>query len=249
MRISIVGGDARMAHAAQALAAAGHEVSLSAHGEVLLSPEAVAEAEGIMLPHPLTRDGVHLNAPLSPLSVPLSALFSILPEGVPLFVGETGGALAGFSGRCPLFSYKDDEVFLEQNARITAEGAISLLMQRLPTALCDTPCLILGSGRLARALSSLLAGFGAPFSVFARNTAPLPVGVRPLPLCTLPAEIGKFPLLINTVPVRLLDAPLLRRAQRGALLLELAACEGVVDSDAASAAGITLLSAPGLPGR
>ncbi len=249
MRITLLGGDARMPYAAEALGEGGHEVSLCAHGEVPLSPEVLSSAEAVLLPHPLSRDGVHLFAPMSPLTAPLSALLAMLPEGVPLLAGATTGAIEPFSQHHRILSYGEDEGFLARNARITAEGALSLLMQRLPKALADTPCLILGSGRLARALASLLAGLSAPHSVFARNPAPLPGGIRPLPLTALPAEIGRFSVLINTVPVRLLDASLLRRARAGALLLELAAVPDVVDPAAVSAAGMTLLSAPPLPGR
>ncbi len=249
MRISIVGGDARMPYAAEALREGGHEASLCAHGEVPLSPEVLSCAEAVLLPHPLTRDSVHLFAPMSPLPVPLSAFFEMLPEGVPLLLGKRDSIPSAHLGRHPLLAYGEDETFLYHNARITAEGALSLLLQRLPTALCDVPCLLLGSGRLARALAALLAGLGVPFSVFARNPAPFPSGLRPLPLTALPAEIGRFSVLINTVPVRLLDASLLKRARKGALLLELACTSGVVDADAAEAAGITLLSAPALPGR
>lgn len=249
MRIAIVGGDARMPYAARALGARGHEVSLSAHGELPLSPEAISCAEAVLLPHPLTRDGVHLNAPQSPLPVPLAPLFSMLPRGIPLLCGDQkSGALASLNGEHPLLPYGTQEEFLERNSRITAEGAVSLLLSRLSTALFETPCLVLGSGRLARALLELLGGLRAPVTAFARNPSPIG-GVRPLPLGALPAEIGHYPVLINTVPARLLDPPLLRRMQPGAILLELSAAEGVLDEAAARAAGITLVGAPALPGR
>ncbi len=249
MRITVVGGDARMPYAADVLKKQGHEASLCAHGDVPLSPEVLSSAEAVLLPHPITRDGVHLFAPMSPLAAPLSALSAMLPEGIPLLAGQRDGTVGALFPHHRIASYGEDESFLARNARATAEGALSLLMQRLPTALFDTPCLVLGTGRLARALVALLTGLGAPFSVFGRNPAPLPGGIRPLPLCALPAEIGRFSVIVNTVPVRLLDASLLRRAKEGALLLELACTEGVVDVEAAAAAGITLQSAPALPGR
>ena len=249
MRIAIVGGDARMPYAARALAAVGHEVTLSAHGETPLSPEALSHAEAVLLPMPLTRDGVHLHAPLSPLPVPLAPLFSMLPEEALLLVGKEDAVLRRLAGGRTVLSYGVGEAFRRRNSYTTAEGALSILMQRLSTALSETPCLLLGSGNLAAALLDLLMGLHAPVTVFARNTAPLLSGVRPLPLGALPAEIGRFPVILNTVPVRLLDAPLLRRAMQGAILLELSAAPGVLDEVAVRDEGLTLVTAPALPGR
>ena len=199
MRITVAGGDARMPYAAEVIGRAGHEVSLSAHGEVPLSPEALAEAEAILLPHPLTRDGVQLFAPLSPLCAPLSALSAMIPEGAILLAGQRGGTVGATFPHHKILSYGEDERFLEANARTTAEGALSLLMQRLPTALADTPCLLLGSGRLARALATLLSAFGAPLCLLARNPSPLPCGIRPLPDCSA-AEAAIFCQRSNFLP-------------------------------------------------
>lgn len=249
MRIALVGGDARMPHAARALADGGHEVMLSAHGEVPLSPEALSHAEAVLLPMPLSRDGVHLHAPLSPLPVPLSPLFAMVPEQATLLAGKEDAVIRTLAGGRRLLCYGAGEEFWLRNSYATAEGAISILLQRLPTTLSETPCLLLGSGHLARALLDLLRGLHAPVTVFARNTAPMPSGERPLSLGALAAEIGKFPVILNTVPVRLLDRSLLLRSASGTLLLELSAAPGVIEEGAAREAGITLVAAPALPGR
>ena len=249
MRIAAVGGDARTEHAAASLRGRGHEVTVSAYGELPLSPAALAEAEAVLLPHPLTRDGKHLFAPLSPLPVLLDTLFSLLPAGVLLLCGRTDGLMATLSPRHPLLPYGMREDYLLRNAAITAEGALSLLMARLPTALAETPCLVLGSGRLARALVADFVGLHAPVTAFARSTAPWPSYPAPLPLSALPAEIGRFPILINTVPVRLLTPVLLSRAAGRAILLELSAVPDVIDPDEVRRAGLELITAPGLPGR
>ena len=249
MRIVILGGDARTPHAAHALREKGHEVTVTAHEEAPLSPEALSHAEAAVLPLPLSRDGVHLNAPLSPLAVPLGPLFSMLPEGIPLLFGREEDAAAVAPHGHPLLFYGTREDFLVKNSLLTAEGAISLLSARLPTALSETPCMILGSGRLARALLDLLRGLHAPVTVVARRPDPLPGGVRPIPLGALPAELPRFPVVLNTVPVRLLDPPLLARAREGAILLDLSSLPPPTPAEAARYPGLTLITAPSLPGR
>ena len=249
MRSAAVGGDARTGYAAAILRERGHEVSVSAFGELPLSPTALAEAEAVLLPHPLTRDGRHLFAPLSPLPVALDALLSLLPPGAPLFCGRQDALPPSLLRDHPPLSYGMREDYLMRNAAITAEGALSLLMARLPTALIETPCLILGSGRLARALYADLVGLQAPVTAFARSTAPWTPYPAPLPLSALPAEIGRFPILINTVPVRLLTPALLCRAAHRATVLELSAVPDVISPEEVRRAELELITAPGLPGR
>ena len=250
MRICALGGDARLPYAVAALAKAGHEVTHSAFGEIPLAPEALAGAEAVLLPYPATRDHSTLNAPTAPLSVPLPLLFSLVPEHIPVLCGRADDAILRLGLGHPIYDYALREDFLERNSAITAEGAVSLLMQRLSLPLFDTPCLILGSGRLARHLADLLSGIHAPFAVFARNlNAHMPPGVTVSPLPSLPAEIGRYSVIINTVPVPLLDPSLLARAKRGGILLELSAVPGVVNADACRRAGIELTVAPSLPGR
>ena len=250
MRICALGGDARFPYAVAALAEAGHEVTHSAQGDFPLDPAALAGAEAVLLPYPTSRDGKTLNAPTSPLPVPLPVLFSLLPEGIPILCGRADEAIQRLGAGHPIHDYALCEEFLEKNSAITAEGAISLLMQRLTVPLFDTPCLILGSGRLARHLAQLLLGMRTPFAVFARNlNAHMPPGVAVSPLPSLPAEIGRYRVIINTVPVPILDTSLLLRAKGGTILLELSAVPGVVSADACRRAAIDLTIAPALPGR
>ena len=151
MKICAVGGDARIPYALAALARSGHEVSHAAY-DAPLSAELLGTAEAVLLPYPASRDGLTLNAPSSPLPLPLSSLFPMLPEGIPVLAGRVTEALKRAAAEHPLYDYECDEHFLLKNAAITAEGALFLAMQRLPSPLSDVPCLVLGSGRLARAL-------------------------------------------------------------------------------------------------
>ena len=250
MRIAIVGGDARMPYAAAALMEMGHEASVCAYRDTPFSPSLLAAAEAVLLPLPLSRDGVHLNAPTTDMATPLDAMARMLPEGVPLLCGRTDDTLRAIAKERPILSYGQDEGYLLKNAYITAEGAISMLMAQLSSSLADTPCLILGSGRLASALSDLLFGLHAPVTVLARRQGILLGGGQmPLPLGELSNLCGRFPVILNTVPARLLSQDVLEAIPRGTLLLELSSAPNVLDTEAAKRQGIEVLTAPGLPGR
>lgn len=250
MRIAVLGGDARMPYAAAALKGLGHEVSHSAYRDTPFSPSALAMAEAVLLPLPLSRDGVNLNAPTDDIATPLDALARMLPEGAPLLCGRADGPLRALAGDRPLLAYGEDEGFLKKNAYLTAEGAIAMLMAQRKTALFDTPCLILGSGRLASALSDLLFGLHAPVTVLARRQdILLGGGQMPLPLSELSGICGRFPIILNTVPVKLISDTVLERITPGTLLLELSSVKNVLDIEIARRRGIEVLTAPGLPGR
>ena len=250
MRLAIGGGDARMPYTAAALQGMGHRAELSAYRDIPFSPSMLATAEAVLLPLPLSRDGVHLNAPTTEIATPLAAIARMLPEGVPLLCGHIDDTLRAVAGDRPLLAYGQDEAYLRRNSYITAEGAISMLMAALPRAIADTPCLILGSGRLASALSDLLVGLHAPVTALARRQdVLLGGGHMPLPLGELCELCGRFPVILNTIPAKLLTTAVLERIPKGTLILELSSAPRVVDAEEAARRGIELLSAPGLPGR
>ncbi|MBP0975639.1 MAG: hypothetical protein J6P20_06195, partial [Oscillospiraceae bacterium] len=76
---------------------------------------------------------------------------------------------AGFS----VCDYAAEESFILRNAVPTAEGAIQIAMQELPVVLQGLPCLILGAGRVSRALQSRLRALGAEVTVAARRCTDL----------------------------------------------------------------------------
>ena len=250
MRIALVGGDARMPYAAAALEGLGHEASVCAYRDTPFSPSALAMAEAVLLPLPITRDGVHLNAPTTDIATPLDVVARMLPEGVPLLCGHADDTLRAIADGRPILAYGQNEAYLKRNAYITAEGAIAMLMAQLPTAISDTPCLILGSGRLASALSDLLCGLHASVTALARRQDVLLGGGHiPLPLSELSGLSCKFPVILNTVPARLITQPILDALAPGTVILELSSAPNALDAEGARRRGIEVLIAPGLPGK
>ncbi len=249
MRIVIVGGDVRFSHVYDLLTEAGADVC-RVDGNLPDAHAALFGAEAVILPLPVTRDGVTLSGDFDP-PLPLCELFAEVPPEAVILGGRINDAVRAAAGGRRVFDYEADPRFRATNAALSAEGAISLLMRESPSALFETPTLLLGSGQFASALASRLAGLSVPFSVFARRTeARLPgLAGAPLPLAALPAEIGRFSLLINTVPARILESSLLARCVKGSLLFELSCERRVVDAEAARAAGVRLLSVPGIPAK
>ena len=170
--------------------------------------EALAGADGIVLPLPGSRDKLTLHAPLCGDPPTLAALFSGVKEKL-VFAGslppEREKALESAGNR--LLFYGQEEIFLRENASLTAEALA--LRGILPPP--GSPCGITGFGRVAKATAALCAAKGCPPILFCRRAEACReaenAGYTALPLRALPHPIlRELPLLLNTVPAPILGA-------------------------------------------
>jgi dipicolinate synthase subunit A len=211
MKIALAPGDARQEALGRLLAEDGCEVCPYAPGE---------EADAWLFPLPT---GNHpALAELKPGSLALTAL------------------AAGEHPHLRLRDYYNKEEVLLRNAAITAEGAIALALEKTERTLLGSRVLILGGGRIARALGPRLRALGAEVTVFARSPAQRAwaesAGCRSLD--RLPETPAGHHILFNTIP-----APILARAAKGALNIELASAPGGFRDPS----GVVI--ARGLPGK
>ena len=261
----ICGGDMRMAELANHAALEGQEVRVFGFdtaayftGGVALydSPaDCVSGCERVILPLPVTRDGVHLFAPFSGRSFLLPDIWPLIEPGALVCGGKISAGLrtdAEASG-IVLHDYLAREEFAVANAVPTAEGAVQLAMEQLKSTLAGTPCLILGYGRIGMVLARLLRGMNVPVTVSCRKPGALALakamGCAAVPLAALSEELPRFSLLFNTGPARILTPPLLGRIPKDALLIDLASSPGGADPACCRKLGLKLLIAQALPGK
>jgi dipicolinate synthase subunit A len=211
MKIALAPGDARQEALGKLLAQAGQEICPYAPG---------VRADAWIFPVP-TRDHPLLGE-LPPGSLALTAM------------------AAGEHPELRLRDYYTGEAVQIANAAITAEGAIALAMERSERTLLHSRVLILGGGRISRALASRLRALGAEVTVWARRAEQRSEaesrGCRSLEC--LPESPRGYHYLFNTVP-----APLLPGAAEGALNIELASAPGGFRDPS----GVVI--ARGLPGK
>lgn len=242
MRIHLMGGDGRQLYLADYISDLGFEVSLSYTGGTA-KPD--WEADVLILPLPVSRDGVTLNAPLAKETISLREIFEKF-KGKLLF----GGMLPPEAPEGSIDYYKAEEVTL-MNAALTVEGALALAIEHTPFSLLHQPILVLGAGRIGQLLAVRLTALGARVTVAARRAESLALcealGARGQFYEDIPYQ--RFRLVFNTVPARVLREDALGRLPEGALLMELASAPGGFDPKLAEGLGLTVLPAPGLPGK
>lgn len=256
--IAVVGGDARMAYVAELLRADGKAVStwgLEGAGAPCAVPLGRALAAKILiLPLPVCRGG-ELNLPLTETTLSCARLWPQLrPDQILLggMVGNLPTRLQEEFGLELLDYYAPEEVQV-LNAVPTAEGAIALAMEMSDRTLWGSRCLVLGAGRVGKALAWRLKALGAETAVAARKRADRAWGkvwgCESQRVDTLADYVEQFDFVFNTIPSLVLDAATLAQVRPDCAILDLASRPGGVDGAAATALGRRVIAAPGLPGK
>lgn len=255
MILFVIGGDRRQLYLMRLLEEDGHTVfhwGLGQKQEASLKSAVVADF--VILPLPVSRDGVHLNLPLSEETMPLEELWKALGKAVVLGGKITEGQrLAAKKQGVELLDYFDREEVQVKNALSTSEGAIQEAMMATDTTIHGSKILILGHGRIAKILAHHLRALGGEVSVAARRYSERSwaevFGCTGLTMEEMEKLLGSFDMVFNTVPALLLGEEQLKRLKPACLVMELASVPGGIDAAAAREMGIRYLAAHGLPGK
>lgn len=256
--IWVVGGDRRQVALARALADDGHEVRTFALGPCQgLERETLAgieDAHCVVLPLPAEEQG-QLNAPLAGQYHSIEEIISPLRPGQLVCAGQVGAGLAARAGQrgIVLRDYFGREELAVLNAIPTAEGAVQIALEELPITLHGARVLLLGFGRVGRALAPRLKGLGAKVWVAARSCIQRAhaesMGLESEGMERLAEWLCSYDLVVNTIPAPVLGVEELAAMKQGVLVMDLASRPGGVDRTAAKALGVRVVWALSLPGR
>lgn len=260
MNIWVIGGDLRQAALAGLLEEEGHTV----HTFALERAEGVtcektleeaARADCVVLPLPAAGERGELNAPLSEKGYALAWVLDFLRPGQLVCAGMVKRPLEDMARQRGLVlrDYFAREELAVMNAIPTAEGAIQIAMEELPITLHDARALVIGFGRLGRALAPRLRALGARVWVSARRyeqrAAAESMGLGSEGVDRLSDWLCSYDLVFNTVPAPVLGVEELAALKERALVIDLASRPGGVDMEAASTLGVRVIWALSLPGK
>ena len=261
--IWVVGGDQRQVCLAGLLAADGHTVhtfALERAGEILETEEeedlaGLDLADCVVLPLPALGEDGTVNTPLSRKTLSLEAVLDRLRPGQVVCAGrvETAAREAALRRGLAIHDYFAREELAVANAVPTAEGAIQIALEELPITLHGSRALVIGYGRLGRALAPRLAALGARVTVAARRYEALAwaesFGFDACPVKELRECLCGYDLVVNTVPAPVLGAAELGELKKECVVIDLASLPGGVDLEAAERLGIRAVQALSLPGK
>lgn len=263
MNLWVIGGDLRQVKLAELLVQDGHTVqtyAMERRPEPHTLPgsdtlRGIERADCVILPLPITAEPGMLNAPLSDHRIPIQVVLNAMRAGQILCAGRISPELTQEAQERGLIvrDYFAREELKIKNAVPTAEGAIQIAMEELPTTLYGTRVLVIGYGRIGKLLAHRLKGMGARVTVSARKYEDL-AWIETYGYCSehtdqLDGWLGGYQLVINTVPARVLDGARLRDLDEGTLVIDLASKPGGVDVQAAAELGVKVIWALSLPGK
>lgn len=266
--VCVLGGDARQGYLARALCEMGYRVvlwGLSSRGGgarcVREWREAIAEAESVILPLPLSQDEVRLYAPQAEEGGMRLSLLWEACRGRQVYAGRVSPRLEKQAGEAGVMlrDYYSLEALQMRNALPTVEGALALAMDALPVTICGTRIAVIGYGRIGSLLAQRLAVLGGRVTVYARkerdrlhatlygmDAEPLLLDREGAKGLCLPSGLRA---VFNTVPAPVFSERVLSQLPLDCLLMDLASFPGGIDAVAAKKRGLTVVQATALPGR
>lgn len=181
-----------------------------------------------------------------PNRLPEKEVASIL-SALPPDVTVVGGRLD-----IPGIDLLEDDAYLRENAKLTAHCALALGMELLPITLEDCPVLVIGWGRIGKALSPLLKALGAEVTVASRSAGhraeAKSLGYRAEDSGS-PGDLGRFRLVYNTAPAPVISREQARAFRQDCVILDLASKPGIGGERPKAALGLPGKMVPESSGR
>lgn len=152
-----------------------------------------------------------------------------------------------------VISLMDDPAFVEENAYITAEGAVFCAMKHAPFILSKEKIAVIGFGRIGRALTEMLVGLKAEVTVFSRRESgrlsAMARGATGASAEKMISLLSDYRIIFVTSPDRMIGEKELNCISKSAYLFDLSGAPYGADVDTAGQKGIFAKRESALPGR
>lgn len=151
------------------------------------------------------------------------------------------------------YNVLEDETFIVKNANITAEGALSYILQNTDISIRKMEILILGFGRVGKSVTKILNDNYVKLSVATSDQKEFALASiyaeRVYSLSDFKNDLGNFSAIVNTIPLLILKGEELRLISKDCFILDIASKPGGVDKEEAERLNLNFLHALGVPGK
>lgn len=175
-------------------------------------------------------------------NVPTAAF---LRDEIPVGPVIIGGNLDFLDADIPKLDLLKDPYYLAQNALLTSEATLGLLLPKLECDFSSANTLILGWGRIGKCLDQFLGKLGIPVSVYARKPEDQAMlgalGYTPVSKDKCIRQLHQYKCIINTAPATILTETDMKAVADDCIKIDLASVPGIPGSG--------VLHARGLPGK
>lgn len=235
--ICFIGGDRRSISTALFLKSKGYDVSViglksnEQLAEYTDLTNAISNSDAIVLPLPLTRDNITVNAPLSNEIYYLSDIIKLKPQFI--FGGIIKGDFKEQLKKAGIkhYDYYDSEYLTVKNAVLTAEAALSIAINETEGSIYGSKSIVIGYGRIGKQLSKYLKTLGSKVIATSRNEGTLATieaeGLIPLKTDNCFETCLDADYIFNTVPFPVLNPSFFEKCSPDLMFLDLASNSGI----------------------
>lgn len=262
-KILVLGGDSRQTFLAKRLKEKGHDVycygfNITENSElntISSLNEIKKQINVLVLPIISSNDDKTVNAPFFDGEITLDEAISALKPHSIVVGGNLSKSLRTLFFEHGHFSvdYYIREELKIKNCIPTAEGALSIAIEEMPSTIAGSRVLIIGFGRVAEACAKLFKALESDVYICARRLDAFAwaelYGYKSLEIDEIDSSLSEFDLIINTVPAKILDKKKLAKINKNTLVIDLASKPGGVDFDNARQLGVKTIWALSLPGK
>lgn len=260
----IIGGDKRQLATARAIQSDGYTVYLygfkklnddiKKFNHLQKIEECISKSDVIILPLPVTKDGIGLNMPFDENTIILDDNFAKMFNDKIVFCPMKNKLISTSNlwQNVEVYDFLNREEMQVSNAVPTAEGALEIAIREHEGTINGSKCLITGYGRIGKVLANMLKSLGAEVYVSARRKDSLAWirinGFVPIEHKGI-INSGEYDLIFNTIPAMTIDAQIMAKIAVNAIIIDLASMPGGVDFESAKRMKIKAIHALSLPGK
>lgn len=151
----------------------------------------------------------------------------------------------------PYVDFLEEENVALENARITAEAVLGIIINSSKYSLRTSKVMVAGYGRCGREIATLLQKTGARVTVLARSSdarrEAVKDGCNGTEFSYGPEEAQGCQVLINTVPAKVIDKCIIDQLPKDSMIIDIASAPGGCDIDAIRERQLSYKFALGLP--
>lgn len=141
-----------------------------------------------------------------------------------------------------------DEVFTIKNANLTCEGVLALILEHSDKSIYENNILILGGGRITKAMAVLLNRLGVKFAIVSFNKLKFPEYYLYSPKCyfgyLFVEDLNNFDIIVNTIPANIINKEVLAKIAPNTIFIETASVNCL---NKEKVTNFNYIEAPGLP--
>lgn len=168
--------------------------------------------------------------PIQPLATVENIDYTCIPKETVLFFGRVNSPWKSISEHFTSYFYLQDEQFIWQNAKLTAEGWVAAFYKLNQKSISGKTFHVTGFGRVAKMLANILKSMGAKVFIFVRseaNACEAKAYGYDAAILT-PQRFAKEPIywLLNTIPAPWFTEDYLKSISDEMILYDLASAPG-----------------------